>query len=400
MENSKLISLKTPCFVLNEGTVSNLIEEFKRSINEHFPKNIVGYSFKTNNLPWIISYMKKQGFYAETVSSDEYDLAKELGYENERIIFNGPVKGKDCFLNAVKGGSVVNIDSKRELQWLSECDPNEIKAAKIGLRVNFCIEDYCPGESQCGAEDGRFGFSYESGELEESICFLRDRNVKLSGLHMHCSSKTRSLNIYSAISKVAVEIAEKYSLELDYLDIGGGFFGGVAGKPSFDDYFKTVKKELSKSRKFDDITIIAEPGMSIIGASMDYVCTVVDKKKTQNNSFAVLDGSRLHVDPFLKKSSFFYEIVNIKEKDGSENEDGVILSGFTCMEADRFLRLSSGSINVGDLVKFKKVGAYTICLMSQFISFYPNVYVMFKNGTAKIIREKNTAKDYCKNNNV
>ena len=52
----------------------------------------IGYSFKTNSLPWVLSFMKEHGCYAEVVSENEYELAEYIGFEH--IIYNGPVKGK------------------------------------------------------------------------------------------------------------------------------------------------------------------------------------------------------------------------------------------------------------------------------------------------------------------
>ncbi|MFR6329257.1 MAG: hypothetical protein ACLUOI_10810 [Eisenbergiella sp.] len=143
----------------------------------------------------------------------------------------------------MKGGAIVNIDSKRELEWLVEAgsSPNY----NIGLRVNFNIESECIGETQCGSEDGRFGFCYENGELEQALIYMNDRKISVSGLHLHCSSKTRSLNIYAAIVKKTVDVIKKYNLKLNFIDVGGGFFGGLPGKPSFDDYLKVISEGFS-----------------------------------------------------------------------------------------------------------------------------------------------------------
>lgn len=101
--------------------------------------------------------MKSQECFAEVVSDDEYMLAKYLGYSSREIIYNGPVKSKETFIEAVNQGAIVNIDSKREIEWLSEID--HVSTCKIGIRVNFNIEKECPGETQCQEDDGRFGFA-------------------------------------------------------------------------------------------------------------------------------------------------------------------------------------------------------------------------------------------------
>lgn len=383
---------KTPYFVVDTMVLDGLIQSLRTSLVKYWKTGIIGYSFKTNNVPWIISYMKEKGMYAEVVSSDEFQLAKSLGYTTNQIIFNGPVKGKKEFIDGIENGAIVNIDSKRELKWLLECNKLKLRDSMIGLRVNFCLEDYCPGETQCGKEDGRFGFSYETGELKDAILFLLEHKIPLSGLHIHCSSKTRSLNIYKAIAKVAAEIINGYNLKLKYIDIGGGYFGGVAGKPTFDDYFSNVYNILNKKIDLKDINLIVEPGMAIIGASMDYVTSVIDTKKTKNNLFVITDGSRIHMDPLMRKKSYSYKI---EYKDKTNFQCKQILCGFTCMEGDRFFEIDDQILNEGDKVIFKKVGAYTIGMAPQFIEFHPDIYEV-SNNKMSLIQSKRTAEEFIK----
>ena len=381
--------LQTPCFVIRTQQLDSLVEFCKREFYKIWPEGIVGYSFKTNNLPWIIKYLKEKGLWAEVVSSDEYQLAKAMGYKADHIIFNGPVKGKNEFIEAVEEGAIVNIDSKRELEWLLECNIDKISKSKIGLRVNFCLEDFCPGESQEGEEDGRFGFSYEKHELKKAIEFLAYHNIPLSGIHLHCSSKTRSLNVYKAIASIADQIVRDYKLSLSYIDIGGGFFGGVAGKPTFKEYFNEVNNIFLSNPLLKNINVVIEPGMSLIGASVDYLTTVVDTKITKNNFFVLLDGSRVHIDPLMRKKGYTFHIEREKSFVGTKNVQQ-ILCGFTCMEGDRFFELNEQALEVGDRVIFEKVGAYTMGLSPQFIEFYPPVYAE-KNGQIILVRNKNTA---------
>ena len=383
----------TPYFLIHTEAVDELTHTFQKSLKSFWPNGIIGYSIKTNNLPWMIHHMKEQGLWAEVVSSDEYSLALELRYSHDHIIFNGPVKGKEEFIEAIRNNSIVNIDSKRELEWLTECDSLSTNPYTIGLRVNFCVEEYCPGETKFGSEDGRFGFSYETGELADAINLLKSKNICISGLHMHCSSKSRSLKIYETITKMAIKIAKEYALSLKYIDIGGGFFGGVAGKPSFKQYFETVYNTLKSDSSMYDCNIIAEPGVSIVGSGVDYITTVVDVKKTKNNTFVLLDGSRIHIDPLMKKESYLYLIVRNTSQNVSTVVEEQILCGFTCMEGDRFFRINDVPLTKGDIIVFQKMGAYTMGLSPQFIEFFPAVYEA-KGDEFLTAREKGNAKTF------
>ena len=67
--------MNTPYYLLHKELLDEGIEKLNQARKQYWPNSIVGYSFKTNSLPWVVSYMKKQGYYAEVVSEDEYHLA-------------------------------------------------------------------------------------------------------------------------------------------------------------------------------------------------------------------------------------------------------------------------------------------------------------------------------------
>lgn len=389
--NGERDKMRTPYYLIHENILDDGIKSLKEALGEYWPNAVVGYSFKTNSLPWILSHMKEQGFWAEVVSEDEYELAECLGYSH--IIYNGPVKGKDSFLRACKAGHIVNLDSARELVWLREAAAE--KEVHVGIRVNFDLEAMCPGEASEGEEGGRFGFSYENGSFQAALDELkRIPHVRLAGIHLHCSSKTRSLNIYRAIAQMACRIHRECGLILDYIDVGGGFFGGLPDKPQYKDYFKVISEVLSEEFSPRDTCLIVEPGTSLVSAPIDYVTTVIDVKATNRNQFIVTDGSRIHVDPRMRKEHYFYHIHRANGSRQESEEHRQIISGFTCMEDDRLFCLEDEPLLAcGDQIVYEKVGAYTMCLSPLFIEYFPAVYL--KRGDETIcVRERWTAHEY------
>ena len=222
--------LKTPYFIIDKKTLNDGVKKLKNALKSSWGNTIIGYSYKTNSLPWIIKYFKEQGCYAEVVSDDEYNLARSTGIEKNHIIYNGVAKSKETFLTAIKDHAIVNIDAEYEIHWLDELQGDNFE---IGIRVNFDLESKCPGQTQCGIDGERFGFCYENGELKKAIEKINKKGIKIVGLHLHKSSKTRMPDIYRIIAEISVEIARAYNLNLKYIDIGGGFFGGLDNKPSF-----------------------------------------------------------------------------------------------------------------------------------------------------------------------
>lgn len=381
--------IKTPYFLINQDALTEGLEKLNKALITAWPNYIIGYSYKTNALPWVINYFRDNGCYAEVVSDDEYELAKTIGVEKAHVIYNGIAKTKETFLEAIKNHAIVNIDSEYEIDWLDELEKDKYS---VGVRVNFDLESKCPGQTQCGEDGERFGFCYENGELKKAIDQIESKGVRVVGLHLHKSSKTRMPDIYKAIAEVAVEIGREYSLKLDYIDIGGGFFGGLDTKPQFPEYFDMVAGILAEQFQPKTTTLIVEPGMALIGAPIDYVTTVVDVKRTTRNTFVVTDGSRTQIDPLMTKMRYFNEI--IRRGDSRKLIDKQIISGFTCMEHDRLFELVDGEeLLPGDQIVYHKVGAYTMCLSPLFIKWYPDVYVK-DDGKVYRVRDRWSADEY------
>ncbi len=114
------------------------------------------------------------------------------------------------------------------------------------MRINNDIEDIFPNASTAGVNGSRFGFSNETGELEAAILELRSKkNIKIAGLHLHTSTNLRSLDVYRYIVDKFDEIVKAYSLyDIEYFDIGGGFYGEISTKPTWDDYLSAIAQEL------------------------------------------------------------------------------------------------------------------------------------------------------------
>ena len=89
--------LPTPFFRIREQDLLYDISLLKEALSKNWGSYIMGYSVKTNSLPWLLCYLKNQGFYAEVVSKTEYDLALRLGFPAHHMIYNGPIKDRAAF---------------------------------------------------------------------------------------------------------------------------------------------------------------------------------------------------------------------------------------------------------------------------------------------------------------
>lgn len=382
--------LSTPCFVIDKKEFLQSIVGFQMALHSYFSNTIVGYSVKTNSLPFCLKVAKQLDTFAEVVSYDEYELAKRCGYEINKIIYNGPMKTKETFLEAITNGAFVNIETKRELEWLHEL-PSE-KSFKIGIRLNINISNISIEDADGDQDNSRFGFSDETLEFANAIEFLkRLPNVQLAGLHIHRTAHNRSIHFYENSIQYACDIIHKYSLSLDYLDIGGGYFGIFPNKPSYLQYCEAFYNVLKKN-SLDYLCVVVEPGNALVASCFSFLSEVIDVKQVEPDLwFITTDGSRNDVDPFFRKTSYLDEEFYSKQTLPVKEQ---IVSGCTCLEYDRlFVLKDKPLLSVGDRILFRNVGAYTMCLTPLFIRLLPNVYV--KEGDEyKLIREKWTVEEF------
>lgn len=384
----KFNELQTPCYIINEEDYKANIEEFEREFRNRWSGEVLfGYSVKTNHFPYLMNIAKQYGWYAETVSATEYLHARSMGFAADKMIFNGPQK-KELLLSAAVDGAIVNLDNMQEVKRMSKELPDEDrKKVKVGLRINFDLEKVCPGETTCGAETTRFGICYENGDVERAILELQNVGIKISGLHMHASTSSRSTRIYEALANMAGEVAERYKLKLDFVDIGGGFFGGkfFAGKPSVEEYAETITQNLKKYFAPDKVTLILEPGAGVLATAADYLTAVLHIKEIRGKKVVTLDGTCLHINHFMKKQQTPCTLFDA----GEETEVEQVLGGNTCMEMDRFyLRDKTNEIMEETKILFHCTGAYTMTHNGCFINTLPCVYVKKNNDRFELLRKE------------
>lgn len=393
----KMKQPKTPYFVINEPILQQYYDMLTDSLKQNWGNFQVGYSFKTNSLPWLVSYVKKKGAYAEVVSQDEYDLAKYLGYTDKEIIYNGPYKEMESFCNVLLAGGIVNLDSMQEIRWLADLiNKHENHSFKVGIRVNFDLEKMCPGETTMGEVSGRFGFCYETGKFAEALNILKSLpRVSIAGVHLHSSSKSRSVNIFCSIARMACHLAQEFNLSLEYIDLGGGYCGGMKGRPEYPDYFPAVAKELRKQFLPKQTRLIVEPGISLISKCTTFVTSVFDTRDIKGTRYVMTDGSRFNIDPTMIKSSHMFHLEPAENYSATRpvlNEQ--IVSGFTCMEVDRlFTHKDQPELVPGDRIIYENVGGYTMSLNPLFIQYFPAVYVCSRDSM-QMVRQKWSPAEY------
>lgn len=391
MDKNKLLELETPAYILRRDVLKNSMKSLQKALRTRFTKSIIGYSLKTNSMPFVLKEIKKLGGFAEVVSHDEYELARLCGFDINEIVYNGPLKSKKTFLEAIEGGAIVNIESKREIEWLSFLPSG--KLFHVGIRVNIDLGAIAPDDAKENEDYSRFGFSEENGELTEALSKIATlKNVSVKGLHAHRTTASRATTTYKNIALYVGKLAEKHQLELSYIDIGGGFYGIMKDKPTFEEYSREIADGLSRFFDLQQLTVVVEPGNAIVASAFDFLSSVIDVKKVRDFYVVTTNGSRNDLDPFYKKSSYFKDI--LAANSDAANVEKQIVAGGTCLEYDKIFEIENEKLlSADDLILYRSVGAYTMTMSPLFIRFFPNVYLE-DAGSYSLVRKRWAALDF------
>ena len=383
--------METPFFLINKKEIDDNIQSFSSALKKIWPNSSIAYSVKTNSLPWLLKYLKTQNVMAEVVSDEEYELALLCGFREEEIVFNGPIKGESVFLASISKGSIVNIDSKHEVEIFKK-NIKEING-NIGVRVNIDTSIFENNDIGYLNNGFRFGFAEKDNDLANVMDAIRfnEKNNKI-GLHFHCNSVTRSLKVYQKLAEYAKYIIEKYNITPSFIDIGGGFFGGVDGQPTASDYIAIIHEVLKNTIDIEMTKLIVEPGSAIVGSAVEFHTTVRDIKDTNKSRIVTTDGSRVNIDPLWSKKKYTYRIeMNNQNRHKLKTQ---IICGYTCMDHDRIMAfLNENAISIGDRIIYEKVGAYTMTFGGPFIKYFPDVYVQ-DGSDLELVRKRMDVKDF------
>lgn len=147
--------MKTPFYSVDMKKFSENCTEVMNAFLNAWGENVLfGYSVKTNHDSVLICYANENlNWLIETVSDSEYEYCSGLGIKADNMIYNGPYKGEKL-QQAIVSGSYINLDNYDEV--VRYCDFSEKNTDRVGVRVNFDLENECPMETTAGKSVSRF----------------------------------------------------------------------------------------------------------------------------------------------------------------------------------------------------------------------------------------------------
>ncbi len=381
--------LKTPAFIFDLDKIDNNLNKLTNAL-KLLPKSQMLYSLKTNNIPKIIKHLSKKGVFIEVVSREEYDYVESLNIDLSKVVFNGPCKTKDDLKQAIKNNSFINLDNLEEINNIIELKEylKRKKYHRLGIRLNIDL----PKEKMqdlIGYSSSRFGITEE--EFEKALTILNQNQISLNGIHVHINHNYEIIENYEFLSKKIMNLLNKYNLELEYIDFGGGILRAVESV-DYKEAINIIKKTIP-----NDILIMIEPGAALTANAGELITKVIAKKDVNSISYLTIDASKNYYDITNKFPNWnHYRIERLTNRDNKEKQ---IICGFTCMENDRlFTIINEKEIAIGDYIIIEKVGSYSLNFIPFFIKGLPNIYIKEKNKIHLTYKNKTITELYHETN--
>ena len=348
---------------------------------------------KCNTDPILLKILAHLGCGFDCASQDEIQTILDLDVSTDRIIFANPIK-QISFLKYAKNKGVylMTFDDESELYKIKEHFPD----AKCVLRIKTDDKNaFYPLSSKFGAE---MNYAYKLIDL----CFRLE--IKLEGISFHVGCG----QLCGKVFEESIENARKlfdyafrnYKIQLNLLDIGGGFPGRVDTLDVFDKLANSINKSLDRNfplEEFENLSIIGEPGTYYACSAFNLCVNIIGKRSrylTDNQKietkFKILKPISIESFSINENKYFMYHVndgcfnsfsclfdqnnnclpITLVKNEKKEHElYKSVIWGPTCDAGDCILReIYLPELDIGDVLLFNNMGAYTTVCASVFNS--------------------------------
>ena len=366
----------TPLFIADRDILLKRLEELEKALKKHWKNYQIAYSFKTNYELAESNIFKKNNLWAEVVSGKEYEMAKNLGFGGNQIIFNGPCKTNKALLQALKDRALIFVDNFSELDRLLKMSLSLKKIYQIGLRLNTKIPYL--GES-------RFGFSINRGEARQAVKkIVASKNTKLAGFHVHIGTDVDNPLCYREAARSLRKFIKSNTSDLaniKYLNLGGGFpASGLSplhrkkwNPFSIEYYVKPIAKELTQLFPIQKPLLIVEPGRYLVDDAVIFITKVINSKHQKKRQILTTNAAGTML-PLIYYRPQIVKVFDKNLKERKKNMINSIVYGATCKEDDILYQDQLPKAEKGDYLIFYVTGAYNQSMSSNFIFKKPRLY--------------------------
>jgi diaminopimelate decarboxylase len=381
----------TPLYVYSAATIVSRYRAVDEAFASH--SHAVHYALKANSTLAIARLLRTLGSGADANSGGEIDVALRAGYIPSQIVFTGVGKTHAELEQAIDlGVKTINAESAGELERIDAIARSRGTRTRVALRVNPDIDALSHPHISTGLRSNKFGIAAgDVRTLARKASTLA--GLELVGLHSHVGSQITDLSPLRRAAAALVALSRELrddGIAIEHLDLGGGLGISYDGTPA--PTAQAYAAALLPAVKDSGLSIILEPGRSIVGPAGALVATVVDVKAQPGGKlFVILDAGMTElIRPMLYNA--FHRIEPVGPAAGPETVCDVV--GPLCETSDTLGRdRQFARPAVGDLMAILDTGAYGSVMASNYNRRLMPAEVMVEEGRHFVIRRRQTVDD-------
>ncbi|MCT7431972.1 diaminopimelate decarboxylase [Aliarcobacter cryaerophilus] len=380
---------QTPYYVYDFDYITKQYGELKSAFRAR--KSLIAYAVKANSNLSVIKHLANLGAGADCVSIGEVKRALKVGIPSYKIIFSGVGKRDDEIKQALEFDILmINVESEAELNRVEEIAKNLGKVARISIRLNPNIDPKTHPYISTGLHENKFGVDIDTAKRMYIQC-KNSESLEPTGIHCHIGSQLTQLQPIKDAVKIVADLVRNLKaikIELSFFNVGGGL-GIVYKDEKLIDTYEYAQSILDTMFGLD-LTVICEPGRSIVGNSGVFVTKVLYEKVNGNKRFIIVDGAMNDlIRPALYNAYHKSEVLN----DNKEFSD-CNLVGPVCESGDFFAKnIELPKTEPNDLVAIYSAGAYGFIMASNYNTRERVAEIAVENGVDRLIRKRETFED-------
>jgi len=380
----------TPLYIYSYETIKRHINVFTEAFKD-IP-HIVCYALKANPNGAILRTLSKLGAGADIVSVGELYRALDAGIAPKKIVYAGVGKRDDEIRYGLEKGILMfNVESSEELHRINHIANTIGLKAPVALRVNPDINPETHPYITTGLKTYKFGIP-----IEEATALYRVSkgfpSIEVVGIHKHIGSQiTKVTPFVEAIEKIIALydgfIAE--GIPIRYIDMGGGL--GITYSDEAPPDPASLAKAIVPLMQDRNITLILEPGRSIVGNAGIFVTKVLYRKEVTEKTFVIVDGG---MNDLIRPSLYgaYHHIQPVELKSRKKVVADIV--GPICESGDFFAKSRQiEALEQGELLAVMSAGAYGFSMSSNYNSRPRAAEVLVKDNEFYMVTERETCED-------
>jgi len=382
----------TPAYVYSKAAMLESYGAYEAAFRE--VPHLICYALKANSNLGVVATLARAGAGADIVSGGELQRALRAGVPPSKIIFSGVGKTREEMREALKADILMfNVESSSELRVLDEVAREMGARAPVALRVNPDVDPLTHKYVATGLKTSKFGIPYTQALAAYEEAAQRP-GLQVVGAQMHIGSQlTKSAPFADATARLGalVKTLRERRIEISMLDVGGGL--GIRYRdetpPSHAEYATALLPALREL----GVTVLLEPGRSIVGNAGALLTRVLYHKATDAKNFVVVDAA---MNDLIRPAFYdsYHEILPVAAPRAGATKEIADVVGPICESGDFFARdRELAQPEEGDLVAVMSAGAYGFVMASNYNTRPRPVEVLVDGDRYTIVRRRETFED-------